>query len=510
MDKNKMEGKRTTRAESKSKASSPASAIAFSATTSRPRSTLPSLRADVDYSKYNLKKMKKLRLVAETEWFPPQRHDRRLTSSRFWTVVHKDLYLALKSQASDMRWIDWSSVNQSVGADVDVRGYFAATPGLDKLLERQDLSWADSHIRQFYATLWIHPDRSSIKFMFGNQQRELSRDDFAGSLGLSCGGVRVHTLAYPNGNGDEVHLPPLEDIRHLYIKPHAVTEFWKDQSELNHEAAVVNTVVRVTIRPRIGGRESLSTVEIWLLHLLRSGKRVDIVDLMIAEMQDTILKIKRRLPYAPYLIHLFDKKGWLEDGMKKTLDQHLKPYKAPGPDDKRRLKNRALQHDKSYKAPKPDDKRRLVTRSLPAQMEAGFDDHEHVELDQTLIPSIQEQALGDTTNGEADTDPGQHMAPPPVPDEFRSGQQGAHDAEPGGSGGHFAEAGGLAGHIYDVPPMLQRQIDRQTAILEQMQRQMQDIRNLAVVSIGQSIRRDARHSDILALLDESFSASCGL
>uniref|UniRef100_A0A8R7UEJ5 Uncharacterized protein n=2 Tax=Triticum TaxID=4564 RepID=A0A8R7UEJ5_TRIUA len=58
--------------------------------------------------------------------------------------------------------------------------------------------------------------------------------------------------------------------------------------------------------------------------------------------------------------------------------------------------------------------------------------------------------------------------------------------------------------------MLQRQIDRQTAILEQMQRQMQDIRNLAVVSIGQSIRRDARHSDILALLDESFSASCGL
>ncbi|XP_037441110.1 uncharacterized protein LOC119309164 [Triticum dicoccoides] len=416
MDKNKMEGKRTTRAESKSKASSPTSATAFSATASRRHPTLPSLRADVDYSKYNLKKMKKLRLVTETEWFPPQRHDRRLTSSRFWTVVQKDLYLALKSQASDMRWIDWPSVNQSVGADVDVCGYFAATPGLDKLLERQDLSWADSHIRQFYATLWIHPDRSRIKFMFGNQQRELSRDDFAGCLGLSCGGARVHTLAYPNGNSDEVHLPPVEDIRHLYINPDAVMEFWKDQNQLNHETAVVNTVVRMSIRPRVGGRESLTTVEIWLLHLLRSAQPVDIVDLMIGEMQDTILTIRRRLPYAPYLIRLFDKKGWLEDGMKRAFDQHLKPYKAPRPDDKRRIKNRENQHDKSYKALKPDDNRRLGTRSLPAQMEAGFDDDEHVELDQTLIPSIQEQALGDTTNGEADTDPG-HIAPPPVAED---------------------------------------------------------------------------------------------
>ncbi|XP_037439557.1 uncharacterized protein LOC119307582 [Triticum dicoccoides] len=364
----------------------------------------------------------------------------------------------------------------------------------------------------------------------------------------------------PMGTGMKFTLPPAQDIHHLYVNPDAAMEFWKDHNQLNHETAVVHTVMRMSIRPRVGGLESLTTVEIWLLHLLRSAQPVDIVDLMIGEMQDTILTIRRRLPYAPYLIRLFDKKGWLEDGMKKALDQHLKPYKAPRPDDKRRLKNRALQHDKSYKAPKPDDKRRLVTRSLPAHMEVVFDDDGHVVLDHALVPSIQEQALWDTTNGEADTDHGQHMAPPPVPDEFRFGQLGAH----------YVEAGGLAGHTYDVPPMLQRQIDRQTAILEQMQRQidhqtaileqmqgqrqidpqtaileqmqrqidrqtaileqmqrqrqidpqtaileqmqrqMQDIRNLAVVSIGQSIRRDARHSDILALLDESFSASCGL
>jgi hypothetical protein len=178
----------------------------------------------VDYSKHNVKKMMKLRLVPEEEWFPQQRHERRFTGDRFWTVVQKDLYLALKKRVSEMRWIDWASVDRSTGTDV--RRYFAATPGLDGLLERQDLGWADSHIRQFYATLWVHPDRSRIRFMFGDEQRELSRDDFAKCLGLSDSGAKVHSLAFPNGNKDKGQLPPLERIRHLYNNPNAVRELW--------------------------------------------------------------------------------------------------------------------------------------------------------------------------------------------------------------------------------------------------------------------------------------------
>jgi hypothetical protein len=169
----------------------------------------------VDYSRHNVKMMTKLRLVPEEEWFPQQRHERRLTGDQFWTVAQKDLYLALKKRVSEMRWINWASVDRSTGTDV--RRYFAATPGLDVLLERQDLGWADSHIRQFYATLWVHPDRSRIRFMFGDvdEQGELSRDDFAKYLGLSDSGARVHSLAFPNGNKDKGRLPPLERICHL-------------------------------------------------------------------------------------------------------------------------------------------------------------------------------------------------------------------------------------------------------------------------------------------------------
>jgi hypothetical protein len=385
-------------------------------------------------------------------------------------------------------------------------------------LERRDLRGAEPHIRQFYATLWVHPDRSRIRFMLGDRQRELSRDDFAKYLGLSHGGARVHSLAYPNGNRDEV-LPPLESIRHLYSNPDAVVEHWKDHSQWKHETAVVHAIVRVSIRPRSGGLESLTPLEIWILHLLMSSKPVDVVDLMITEMQDVILNIKqRRLPYAPYLIYLFDKKGWLDRGMKNVLGKQLDPFKPP----KRRLENRALQPVKSSKASKPDGRRRVGTRSLPPQEEAGFD-HENAQLDHTFSPSLEDHALGNTTNNGQDD---LQMMPVSVSNELIFSHQGAHDAEAGSSGGH----------AYDDPPILQRHADHQPANLEQIQladikgqldeimgqladlknlvvnrEQIQaDLRNLSVVSLAHTLRNSSHQSDILALLDKMFSASCGL
>ncbi|KAM0824319.1 hypothetical protein ACQ4PT_070276 [Festuca glaucescens] len=429
---------------SRTRPAAPRTAL-FSASRSRPR---PDLQADVDYSKHDVNMMKKLRLVPEEEWFLRQRQERRLTGGKFWTVVQKDLYLALKKKLSEMGWIDWALVGP------DVRGYFAATLGLDSLLERRDLRWADSHIWQFYATLWVQPDRSRITFMLGNEQRELSRDDFARYLGLSQGGARVHSLACPNGSRDEDHLPPLESIRHLYNNPDAVVvEHCKDRNQLNHEAALVYEIVRKSIRP-ISGYEKLTTIEIWILHLLMSAKPVDVVDLMIGVMQEIILDIKRRLlPYAPYLIHLFDKKGWLEHGMKIDFGQRLKRY--PKPDSKRRLKKPV----KSPKAPKPKATRSVGTRSLSPQVEAGFD-RENTQLDHTLSPSLEEDALGKTTNREDNL----QMVPFSVPNEFRFSQQGAHDAEAGSSGGHAYD---------DDPPMLQCHVDRQPTNLEQIQGQHQ-------------------------------------
>jgi hypothetical protein len=235
---------------------------------------------------------------------------------------------------------------------------------------------------------------------------------------------------------------------------------------------------------------------------------------MIGEMQGIIVNIMhRRLPYAPYLIHLFDKKGWLEDDMRNAFDQRLKPYKALKPDDKRRLRNKSLQPVNSCMARKPDGRRRVETRSevevvfddndhahldrtpspslvttnkedddppmvpcsrvslarkpdgtsrvgTKSEMEAVFDDDDHARLDRTLSPCLEEQTPVVTTNEEDDPDDDPHMVPSPVLGEFRFSQQGAHDAEAGGSGCHA-----------DVPTMLQSQVECQTAILEQIQGQ---------------------------------------
>jgi hypothetical protein len=185
-----------------------------------------------------------------------------------------------------------------------------------------------------------------------------------------------------------------------------------------------------------------------------SAKPVDVVDLMIGVMQEIILDVKRRLlPYAPYLIHLFDKKGWLEHGMKIDFGQRLKRY--PNPDSKRRLKKPV----KSPKAPKPKATRSVGTRSVSPQVEAGFD-RENTQLDHTLSPSLEEDALGENTNREDNL----QMVPFSVPNEFRFSQQGVHDAEAGRSGGHAYD---------DDSPMLQSHVDRQPANLEQIQGQHQ-------------------------------------
>jgi hypothetical protein len=118
------------------------------------------------------------------------------------------------------------------------------------------------------------------------------------------------------------------------------------------------------------------------------------------------------------------------------------------------------------------------------------------------------------------------MMPVSVSNELIFSHQGAHDAEAGSSGGH----------AYDDPPMLQRHADHQPANLEQIQladikgqldkimgqladlknlvvnrEQIQaDLRNLSLVSLAHTLHNSSHQSDILALLDKMFSASCGL
>jgi hypothetical protein len=69
-------------------------------------------------------------------------------------------------------------------------------------------------------------------------------------------------------------------------------------------ARVLNAIVRRTLLPRLGYREGLTRMQLWVVHHLISQTPFDLWDLMLCEMEDTLaegFKGHRQLPYAHWI-----------------------------------------------------------------------------------------------------------------------------------------------------------------------------------------------------------------
>jgi hypothetical protein len=69
-------------------------------------------------------------------------------------------------------------------------------------------------------------------------------------------------------------------------------------------ARVLDAIVRCTLLPRLGYREGLTRMQLWVVHHLLSQTPFDIWDLMPSEMEDTLaegFKGHRQLPYAHWI-----------------------------------------------------------------------------------------------------------------------------------------------------------------------------------------------------------------
>jgi hypothetical protein len=53
-------------------------------------------------------------------------------------------------------------------------------------------------------------------------------------------------------------------------------------------ARVLDAIVRQTLLPRLGYREGLTRMQLWIVHHLISQTSFDIWDLMLCEMEDTL------------------------------------------------------------------------------------------------------------------------------------------------------------------------------------------------------------------------------
>jgi hypothetical protein len=98
-------------------------------------------------------------------------------------------------------------------------------------------------------------------------------------------------------------VPPTDLIRPCFREPFGEGSR-RTPASLTPLARVLDAIVRRTLLPRLGYREGLTRMQLWVVHHLLSQIPFDIWDLMVSEMEDTLaegFKGHRQLPYAHWI-----------------------------------------------------------------------------------------------------------------------------------------------------------------------------------------------------------------
>jgi hypothetical protein len=189
----------------------------------------------------------------------------------------------------------------------EVCTYLQTVPGLTDLVQWSGL-YVLSWVREFFATLWIHPDHTGISFSFLGEQREISSARARELLRIPLQTVRLHQLCYPGvvppprrAHGGIV--PPIDTVRCLFG-----SDFREGSSrrpvDMLPPVRLLDAIIRWTILPRLNFRDRTTQLQQWLLSHLVRGIAFDIWDLMLCELEDTIYEsfsAKRHMNYAHWI-----------------------------------------------------------------------------------------------------------------------------------------------------------------------------------------------------------------
>jgi hypothetical protein len=216
-------------------------------------------------------------------------------------------YVNAKVTVTAQRVIPLQSIVDLVGEEV--RTYLQTIPGLTDLVQRSG-SYVLSWVREFFATLWIHPDHTGISFSFLGEQREISSARARELLRIPLQSVRLHQLCYPGVDPPRrAHggiVPPVDSVRCLFG-----SDFGEDSSrrpvDMLLPVRMLDAIIRRTILPRPNFRDGTTRLQQWLLSHLVRGIAFDIWDLMLCELEDTIYEsfsAKRHMNYAYWISFL--------------------------------------------------------------------------------------------------------------------------------------------------------------------------------------------------------------
>ena len=260
----------------------------------------------------NAAKVKRLRWSVEEEvWFPVTRDSR--VDRRFWTLLQASFYETYQRRGHRIfphRVLDWVSLRTAAGG-ADVRAHFAHFRGLPRLLEMEQNRYIEDWVRVFYATAWIAPERRAVHFMFGGQDFGLSRATIAGILGVDLVDVSLHERVYGDSDPPRRAMvggiaPSHEAITQCFRQPFPAS-YARVPSLLTPEAYAVHMALRRTLLPRSGYPEGFTGLQqLLLLHIL-THEPFDIVDFILAEIEDVItdgMGVVRQFPYAHWISYI--------------------------------------------------------------------------------------------------------------------------------------------------------------------------------------------------------------
>jgi hypothetical protein len=227
--------------------------------------------------------------VPEEQWFPCGRED---CDPRFWTILQESFYafyVHKGSQLSQHTMLQFTALMAAAAGEA-ILPFFDYQRGLVDLVTRRSC-YVPNWVRVFYATVYIDADRLAIKFMFMGQQR-LTREGIAELLQVDLHDDSIHYLAYPDveppRRAHSPILPSDEEINFLFLQPF-LPGTPRTPDRLIREAYIVHYALRRFVLYRMGNAESLIGVQQWLLMYVMAKRPFDIVDILLAEIEDAIM-----------------------------------------------------------------------------------------------------------------------------------------------------------------------------------------------------------------------------
>ena len=147
-----------------------------------------------------------------------------------------------------------------------------------------------SYVRQFYATVWIHPE-DYIAFMLHGQPERLYYDRLQKLLGVDTSDRKLYQIVYEDAlslhhSRARGTFTTDHEIRPLFMEPFTNGSL-HTLDRLCPEAYVLQMALRKIVLPRGGIRESLTSLQQWLLLSIWRGKQFDL-HFFLSEIEDVI------------------------------------------------------------------------------------------------------------------------------------------------------------------------------------------------------------------------------